>query len=200
MIQWSLSLSHNQIAILSAIRWETDSDAKVVANTYLNIPHFISGIRPLLNEKLVEHTEGERNGYRITQKGRSVLSIIEQEVKDVSSQSIPFLPPAENEKALEGNGRMQLWRQVEEMREQPTESTSINTQEGPYRWRMWVLWKSDLLTNPTKNVYEDFSTCLIKCKRKQSDRTDRWYYPVLEREEWKEEDGEVSDVPATDTE
>jgi hypothetical protein len=81
MIQFSVTLSPNQIAVLRGVQIENDTNDQ----TYYAISHFISGVRLLLNERLVTHSfNGEGKGYRydITEKGRLLLRVIELDVKD----------------------------------------------------------------------------------------------------------------------
>ncbi len=81
MIQFSVSLTPNQIAVLRAIREDADRGD----DSGFGLSHFISGVRLLLNERLVTHEDtGGPNRWRygITEKGRLLLRVIELDVID----------------------------------------------------------------------------------------------------------------------
>lgn len=96
MIQWSLTLTGNQIAVLKALEgrefgkpWHRDG----------NISHWVTGVRPLLREGLIEHretktktgyTDMDRTGQFLTDRGRFILDMIEKDVqKFLHTEGIP---------------------------------------------------------------------------------------------------------------
>ncbi len=97
MIQWSLTLTGNQIAVLKALEarkfgeeWSGGHD----------ISHWITGVRPLLREGLIEHfeTKNPRTGYNdmartgqfLTARGRFILRMIEEDfAKFLKASDLP---------------------------------------------------------------------------------------------------------------
>lgn len=96
MIQFTLSLTVNQIACLRAVALYEDG---VTDSLGRGISHFWTGCRLLFAEKLIEHTrrpateaDKKKHGctkevdvWRITEKGRLVLRLIEMEVTDYAN-------------------------------------------------------------------------------------------------------------------
>lgn len=86
MITWNLTLSGNQIAILKEYAprvygktWNSDGGVR----------NLIPGARSLIREGLLEHRDAktlsgymdlERTGYFVTERGRFILAMIEQDI------------------------------------------------------------------------------------------------------------------------
>lgn len=86
MIQWSLTLSQNQIALLEAIEprefgkeWD-----------HPPFPHYVTHVRSLFNEGLIEHRDTKnaqghmdltRTGAFITDRGRFILRMIREDME-----------------------------------------------------------------------------------------------------------------------
>lgn len=87
MIQWTLTLTGNQVAILKSL--ESREFGKPFDSPH-DISHWISGIRPLLREGLLEHRETKnpttgyndqtRTGQFLTERGRFILHMIEEDL------------------------------------------------------------------------------------------------------------------------
>jgi hypothetical protein len=87
MIQWSLTLTGNQIAVLKALEHRRFGEAWEGHGN--GISHWITGMRPLLREGLIEsfQTKDPKTGYNdmsktgqfITDRGRFILRMIEED-------------------------------------------------------------------------------------------------------------------------
>lgn len=96
MIHWSLTLTGNQVAVLKALKnrefgkpWESGGQ----------ISHWITGVRALLKEGLIEHRETKqanglyndqtRSGQFLTPRGRFILQMIEEDLEKFLSADVP---------------------------------------------------------------------------------------------------------------
>lgn len=93
MIQFTLSLSMNQIIILQAIKDDTDTPLEGTRRI-THLTHALIGMRPLVSERLVENNpmkvkgaDGRERtvGWQITEKGRLALRLVELDVKDFAN-------------------------------------------------------------------------------------------------------------------
>ena len=98
MIQWSLTLTGNQVAILKALEPRRYGEKSEYHDS--GISHCITGIRPLLREGLIEHLETKlpgsnlndqtRSGQFLTERGRFILRMIEQDIaKFLDAKDVP---------------------------------------------------------------------------------------------------------------
>ena len=85
MIQWNLTLTGNQIAILKSLEHREFGKA----HEHAHITHWIGGIRTLIRESLIEHRETyarpgiidqTRSGQFLTDRGRFILKMVEQDI------------------------------------------------------------------------------------------------------------------------
>ena len=109
MITWSLSLTANQIAVMKALQnreygkpWDRDTG---------EITHWITGVRGLLKEGLIEHrvemrpgctniSDPNRSGQFLTARGRFILKMIEEDLeKFIRKTERPRQKAARAEKA-----------------------------------------------------------------------------------------------------
>lgn len=110
MIQFTVSLTPNQILCLRAIREATDCAGEASA-CWRDIPHFVTGTRMLLAERLVEHVQAPEESrrdpafkwWRITRKGRLLLEVIELDLQDTAEalSSAAALPERPDGKILQ---------------------------------------------------------------------------------------------------
>ena len=117
-IQWSVTLSEQQIALLQAISaWELDptnleppkSQQEMMdrPSVGLGFSHFVSHIRPLLRESLVYHETvkwGDRqqfvhNIWGLTAKGEHILAAVELEIEQMKQRHLLGDGLPSNEKA-----------------------------------------------------------------------------------------------------
>jgi len=99
MIQWSLTLTGNQISVLKALKHRKFGEPFDMGD---GISHWISGIRPLIKEGLIEHREtrkpnsqyndSTRTGQFLTERGRFILQMIEQDVEKFLSAKNEDVP------------------------------------------------------------------------------------------------------------
>jgi len=92
MITWNLTLSGQQIAILKMLSHRSESKTfftRAEEDAFKVHPNTIPGTRSLCREGLLEHKEiKDKNGYMvvgksghfITERGRFILSMIEQDI------------------------------------------------------------------------------------------------------------------------
>lgn len=101
MIQWNLTLTGNQIAVLKSLK---DREFGKEWDGGKGITHWITGVRPLIREGLIEHRQtmmpnGKyvdplRTGQFITERGRFILKMIEQDLAQFLGVSEkPSAPP-----------------------------------------------------------------------------------------------------------
>lgn len=107
MIQWSLSLSESQIALLSAMnefdRWRAanpkeasanalnqKSEAYYDASPFARFNHFLTHSRGLLRDGLLRHdtTAAKGGEWSVTEKGRLVLRVIEIELSEMKGRPL----------------------------------------------------------------------------------------------------------------
>lgn len=99
MIHWTLSLTGNQIAVLKALKgrefgkpWDRDNNPAIT--------HWITGVRGLLKENLIYHVQtmykdrpniadGSRSGQFLTERGKFILEMIEQDLAKFLDQTQP---------------------------------------------------------------------------------------------------------------
>lgn len=109
MIQWSLTLSESQIALLTAMndfdrfrasnpKAVPDSKDRAALELYFNnspfarFNHFLSHARGLLRDGLIRHTDtataGRGHEWAVTEKGRLVLRVIEIELAEIKNRPL----------------------------------------------------------------------------------------------------------------
>lgn len=110
MIHWSLTLTGNQIAVMKALKDRKygvkRSDEETRAQ--LEITHWITGVRGLLKEGLIEcfaPPEGKdkydysKRGQFLTERGRFILRMIEEDIEKFLSPPKPeSLHPTEKKR------------------------------------------------------------------------------------------------------
>lgn len=92
-IQWSITLSDSQIALLIALRDKSDAHSK--------FPQFITSMRALMREQLVEfHEEEDKQASKIhkrtivkrwhvvTEKGKAILKAIEYDMEQMKDTAL----------------------------------------------------------------------------------------------------------------
>lgn len=93
MIQFSISLSMNQIALLRSIKKREDGETEW---TFEGISHWLVGVKHLEREKLAWLEKREKKGrdgrmysdnqWHLTEKGRLVLQMVDIEIADAAKE------------------------------------------------------------------------------------------------------------------
>jgi len=114
-IVWSISLSDSQISLLKAFADYSDKQEEIIKNIeknprkitnpsgtgdyetpWLKFSHFISHLRPMLRDKLIEHSTIKYgpnlqwifNTYKLTEKGWCILLIVEIELEEMREKHL----------------------------------------------------------------------------------------------------------------